>query len=234
MAERSIYDVYQVKLKFRDKLLGGLPKSPKVIKNWLEARTKRTGPEIEGLAQEIAGEISREEATAREERIWTGFKSFENEKGLYLEERQIKALLREAGSVLGYTSIIGFRDTINHGVFVDPDKIHLGKVKPDGVEESIIGRALGPRGPRSFLRKSDYVEKAEIEFKLLVTRSLSPSPRREISITKERLKNMWELAQNIGLGASRSQGYGKFQLLEFKPVKEKGEEPKKRGRARVK
>lgn len=228
----GIFNRYEVKLQVTDLLLGGLPKDPELIKGFLEGRAKkaRTPEEKEQLTKKIAKEIKQKENgeidyVKEEEKSWTTFKS--DETGLYIEERQIKALLREAMSTQRLSSIPGFRDQINHGVFTNPDKIHLkrennGKPevikKPDKHVED-IGHGMSARGPRSFIKRSDAVEGPAIKFELLVAKSQHPS--KEIPINTKRLKDMFLLGQSIGLGANRSQGYGKFNLLKFEEIKSK-------------
>jgi CRISPR/Cas system CSM-associated protein Csm4 (group 5 of RAMP superfamily) len=222
--EDQIYRKYKVEIEFRDKILGGIPKDPEIIKGWLTARAKktRTAQEIKELAEKIAQEVKsksdEEEYSKEEEKTWTTFKS--DKIGIYLEERQIKALLREAASTLRLTAIAGLRDLINHGVFTHPDKIHFcnknGFIrKPDAYIED-VGHVMGPRGPRSILKRADYLEKPKISFELWVARSLHT--KREDPLTKDRLYKMLILGQNIGLGANRSQGYGKFNLIKFEEI----------------
>ncbi|KXA94703.1 hypothetical protein AKJ36_02410 [candidate division MSBL1 archaeon SCGC-AAA259I07] len=61
----------------------------------------------------------------------------------------------------------------------------------------------------------DYVEGATIEFEIWVT---LPSGRENPHIRKGHLEDMLELGQENGIGASRTQGYGKYDLLEFKEL----------------
>ncbi len=36
--EKSIWKKYDVELQFRDKLVGGVPKNPDVVKSWIDSR----------------------------------------------------------------------------------------------------------------------------------------------------------------------------------------------------
>ena len=71
---------------------------------------------------------------------------------------------------------------------------------------------LTAQGPRSALKISDYVMDADLEFDLW-----AGSP----SIKTKDLLEMFVMAQRGGLGASRSQGYGKFELKEFELIQER-------------
>jgi len=79
---------------------------------------------------------------------------------------------------------------------------------PDGCIESAI-HVMTPRGPRSALKRCDYVQQATASFEIWVAGA---------TVTTKDLKELLMLGQEVGLGASRSQGYGKFTLEEFKPI----------------
>jgi len=80
--------------------------------------------------------------------------------------------------------------------------------KPDGHVESAI-HVMTPRGPRSALKRCDYVQQAHATFEIWVAGE---------AVTKKDLEQLLTLGQEIGLGASRSQGYGKFTLERFEPT----------------
>jgi len=205
-----VYKRYHVTIKFRDKILGGIPVAKELLEPWLRGRGVPEG-EVEPLAEKVAEEVGAVEAAEKIEKAWTTFKK--DNKGMYIEERQIKGLLREAAFVLRLTAKRGLRDTIAHGVFTEPDKIYLSRdfgeilLVPDGAIETPI-HVMTAQGPRSSLKRQDYAEHAEIEFVLKV----GGPPRGEQTITEKNLEELWEHAQDIGLGASRSQGYGKFNV----------------------
>jgi len=199
-----------VRIRFRGKILGGIPKSKELIEPWLRGRGVPSSAAKE-LAEEIASEVESETLEEQVEAAWTGFKK--DEAGPYIEERQIKALLKEAAFVLGLTKKARFKDSIAHGVFVKPEKIHFMKgkkpvKKADGHVESAI-HVMTRRGPRSALKRCDYIEKGECTFHIWVA---APA------VTEKDLEKMLKLGEEIGLGASRSQGYGKYDMTTFKPI----------------
>jgi hypothetical protein len=73
----------------------------------------------------------------------------------------------------------------------------------------MIGHVTGPDGPRSTLGYYEYVRRGVIEFDVLVTRD---------SIKEEWWVDLWTHMEENGLGALRSQGYGKFDLLAWDQV----------------
>lgn len=215
LIEQDLYDVYDVTLQFRDMVMGGIPKAKELIATWLKARTKGAidEKEAEKMAKTIAEEVNAESKEEMENAAWTGFKS--DDFGIYLEERQIKAAVKECAKTLGMTRRPGFRDGVNHGLFTVPDIIYIMKPDekgdlqpvpdPEGAIENPI-HIMSPRGPRSALKKQDYVKNGILHFSIRVG-----SPM----VTEKDMLMLLVLAMNSGLGSSRSQGFGKFDLLTF-------------------
>lgn len=209
-----IWEKYSVTIKFKDKVLGGIPKNPELIKDWLKGRGVP-----EEAAEEMKDEIAKEVKAGDEaSKSWTGFK--EDKTGPHLEERQVKACLKECASTLRLTAMPGFRDQVNHGVFIKPEILYFIRdgqpvATPDGNLERPI-HVMGPKGPRSALSRQDYIEGATIDFEIWVAKAVDKK-RGEV-LPKKRLKEMLTLGQELGLGASRSQGYGKFDVVAFKPI----------------
>jgi len=206
MTDEEIYEKYGVELKFRDKLLGGVPKNPDVIKGWLNAKVAKgelisSESEIDDLAAATAEEMK---ATTQENKSWTGFKSDDN--GLYIEGRQIKAMLKECATTLKFmVKHRGLKQVLQHGTAIKPQKIYLGKKEPDGYEEGICHTWRG-----SALKRHDFVQGGTIEFEIWVVNTGI--------LTGKRIKTLFELGQENGLGASRSQDYGKFHVMKLRKI----------------
>jgi hypothetical protein len=214
--------------------MGGVPKDPAVVEGWLRAKTgvtdsqeiqtmmRRTmieqGTWRENMSPEEIEEASRKVAEARET---AGFKR-DPEGGLYIESRQIKALLKEATNILyagdkwGATRK-GPKSFLAERVFVEPDMLWLGRTEPDGVHLA-IGHPSGPQGPKSTLGYHEYTQRSEIEFEVKVTRD---------SIEPEWWADIWVQSQELGLGALRSQGFGKFDLLEWEAIEHTSAAPRR-------
>jgi len=204
---------------FRDKLIGGVPKDPRLIEGWLRARAGLEDvQEIRQAMLRTLGELGvdvhedmtfeqLEQASAAlaARKQTTGFKL--GEHGLYVEARQIKAMLKESTNVLfggerwGSTRK-GPRSFVAERVFVEPDKLWLGVDEPGGVE-LMIGHLWGPGGPRSTLGYHEYVERSALEFTVMVVRD---------ALTPDLWADIWVHAQENGFGALRSQGFGRFYL----------------------
>jgi hypothetical protein len=234
----DLFVTYRARLRFRERVVGGTPSNPKLIEGWLRAKmgvsqqqevrslTLQTLREL-GLEGELfQGEDVRfETLAAASEAIaknsnTTMFKR--DLDGLYIESRQVKAMLKEATAILfpgskgagvemnGAATIHKWGQTgkspkgaTSEWVFVNPDRVGLGVTEPSGIDLS-IGHITGPQGPRSTLDYYEYVERATIAFEVMVLQDRVPA---------DRWPEIWRYAQEMGLGAKRSQGFGRFDVL---------------------
>jgi len=191
---------YEVTLQFRDKIVGGIPKSKEMIEGWLQSRNM--GDLVDQTIKEMGDQLDEIIDT-----MWTGFKA--DERGLYIETRQIKAMFKEAANIIRHAiKFQGFmRARIAEKVFIYPDRVYLGVTEPTGWEEKPI-HVMTRQGPRDALKRYDYVERPMITFNLKVLD--------DDTFNDEHLEAILEYAQEGGLGADRAQGMGKFDVVEFK------------------
>ncbi|MEM3484056.1 MAG: hypothetical protein QXI12_00355 [Candidatus Methanomethyliaceae archaeon] len=99
IAKRAVQDIlggfcppgsfraFNVALRIRDRIAGGIPRNPDMVRTWLEQRFERE-------ASENIVEETLEAVDQVEEKVWSGFKR--DAIGLYLEERNVKAMIKEA------------------------------------------------------------------------------------------------------------------------------------------
>lgn len=221
--EADLWTVYRARLAFRDKLIGGIPKDPKLIEGWLRNKAGIEDPQemrvamLRTLAEVGAGtaegaldadEVAQAATALATQKRTTGFKV--GLDGLYVEGRQVKAMLKEstnivfAGERWGPTRKAA-KAFFAERVFIDPDKLLLGVEEPTGVE-MVVGHLGGPTGPRSTLSNYEYVEQPSLEFRVLVLRDC---------ITAEQWRAIWCHAQENGFGTLRSQGYGRFDVVQW-------------------
>ena len=224
------YARYAVELSMLGKLMGGVPKSADLIEGWIRSQAGVTdeqevrrmvlrtleeqGIEIgDALVQEQVGDALYEaiKLTAEQragEQQTTGFKT--NEQGVYIEARQVKAMIREAVNIgfaaqrWGPTNK-GPKSFTAERVFVYPDEINLGRDEPDGTER-VIGHIQDKLGKRSTLGYHEYVERPVVFFTVEVL---------DNSIKDEWWARVWVIAERNGLGALRSQGYGQFAVTKW-------------------
>lgn len=236
----DLFATYRARLRFRGRVVGGTPSNPKLIEGWLRAKmgvsqeqevrnlTIQTLRDL-GLEQELfdGDEVRLDTLTAASEAIaqksnTTMFKR--DRDGLYIESRAVKAMLKEAVAVLFPGSVNGKasereetgpvrvhkwgqtgkgpRSATAEWVFVNPDHISLGVANPTAIDLS-IGHITGKDGPRSTLDYYEYVEHAAVTFDVMVLQDRVPV---------DRWPQIWRYAQENGLGAKRSQGFGRFDI----------------------
>lgn len=209
----DIWQAKTVRIRMRDKLCGTIPKNPETLLKYVSVVTgsAATEEDVAEFADRLAGEV---EAEATAEPAVTTFKR--DEHGLYMEDRQFKAMLKECGTILGYMGKVPNpgRQRFQHGLFAGPPRIRLmrdGKALTavDG-QDITPGSVMGPQGPRSIVQVKEYVEKVELTF---TVRWAAKVPR--AIDWEQHLLPILALAQENGMGAMRSQSHGRFDVVEI-------------------
>lgn len=217
---REMYTIYSCTLKMRDRICGGVPKNPDLIAGWVKATTGHDDKQtVEQTEEAIANLI---ETTT--DKSWCTFQGDEN--GLFIWARQVKALFKECASMLRITvKKVGSKQIFQHAFEIKSmaeiavDRIYLGRdsqyIKtPDAFHEGPI-HVQTAQGPRTALKRTDYVTEATISFEIWVLRTETAEKRH---VGEEEIKRMLTFGQENGLGAERSQGHGKFDVVAFKCV----------------
>jgi hypothetical protein len=227
----DLFTYYRATLAFRDFIVGATPKDQKILPKWLATGTGISDEEtlalmtertIRELLPDLPTGISRAEVMeiAAErmamEQHTNGFKR--DQDGLYIESRVVKAMLREtvnilyAGEAWGKTRK-GPKSFTAERAFINPNRIHLGAYEPSDIM-TFIGHPMGPRGVQSNMTNYEVVERPTITFEVMVTRD---------AIDAKHWPDIWRQAQEIGLGALRSQGHGRFDILEWECIGHRSE-----------
>ena len=177
--------------------------------------------ELEGQIAKLRARPAGDElidAIARKSEAGNGFKSIDGQ--LVYEGRCMKSALKESANIVhpgskwpGKTDIAeGFRkgllSTFSERVFIPELHLPLGVTQPSGTEQR-IKHIMTPQGPRSAINVVDYVEKPRISFTVLVFRDF---------LKTEVWAEIWQLAEEIGIGADRARSDGKFDLLAWERV----------------
>jgi len=203
-----------------DVIAGGVPSDPNVAEGWLR---KKLGVSDEATIQKMVAEtmvergITAEEAASEvsKHRHLNGFKRDPDRGGeLYVEGRQLKAGLKEAVSIAiaagkvkdrgwGKTNK-GLLNYFKEHVFIVEDRLYLGVTEPTGIMQRFVHtwRSSG-------IQYEEYVNDASVDFTAITDEDFSPKDWGMIWLTGE---------QN-GLGASRSQGFGRYQVTRWEAVK---------------
>ena len=198
-------------------IAGGTPTDPKVAEGWLKTKLGADkGDIIREQVAEVMLErgIGAEEATGivNENKHLNGFKR--DAQGLYIEGRQLKAAIKEAASVAvaaGKLTQRGWGKT-NKGllgylaehVFVVEDRLHLGVNEPTGVMQRFVHTFRG-----TGIQYEEYVEDAKVDFTVMCDHDFSEKEWAQI----------WLCGEQQGIGASRSQGYGRYEVTRWDAIK---------------
>jgi hypothetical protein len=210
----SLYDRYRVTLRLRDKICGGMPKNPDLIRSWVEAGTEHSDERTEAQTKEAIEAL----VDATTEKSWNGFPG-DDTGGLFIWSRQIKALFKECASMLRVTvEKRGSKQIFQHGFeikgAVKDDRVYLGRKDPHGYDEGPI-HVQTAQGPRTALKRVDYVLAPELTFEVWVLATHAAETRH---VGETELRQMLLFGQENGLGADRSQGRGKFDVVAFERV----------------
>ena len=199
---KPMWIYFTASIRMRDKLVGGWPKNPEVEEALLRARGLEDLIPVTKIPE--GAEAQEELKQQKIEKSWIGFKT--NGEGIpILEARNIKAMLREGANIT--KSLLGeknLKSKLAERVFVEPHEIPLPAVSGRG--ERVV-HAMTMQGPRSSLKLYDYIDQPTLRFSLRVLN--------DGVFNEEKLRFILEYCQENGLGADRSQEFGKFDILSF-------------------
>lgn len=193
-----VFEIYSVKLRLLEPMLGTVPKDPEVYARYIAS--KAPSPDV--AAEENEAEKSPEDV---EKGGWTGF--HEDQDGLFIYNYMILGFMKEAGNTLKeQLGIKNLRSKIDQHVFIEPRRIHIAD-KPSGVLERPL-RAMTKQGPRVTVVRSDYIDEGtEIAFTIRLLKNKE--------ITANVLREVLEFGRLKGLGQFRNGSYGQFEVLEM-------------------
>lgn len=226
----TLFDEYQVNMALKD-VAGGIPMHPELIAGWINATNAEKSEEERKKIIDATLETLPEVSEEKEAKSWVGFKR-DKDGFLYIEGRCVKAMLKEAGNILKELvpnggnqrgknkgkekGITALKSKIADHVFVVENRIYFTRngdriKEPDELEERPI-HVLTPIGPRSSLKRTDILKDVDVEFHL---RRLADD-----AVPEKALYACLVYAQQLGLGADRSQGRGVSKNIGCEMVKE--------------
>lgn len=206
-------------------VMGGTPSDPNVAAGWL--KTKLGITKEDALAEAVAEVMAERGITENEamevinkRKHLNGFKR--DEDGLYIEGRHLKAALKEAASVARAAENLASRfGATNKGtlsfvaehIIVVEDKLYLGHYnaeskKVESVDECDRVIQSFPRNPmtrQTGIQYTEAVDNAVVEFTI----------QTDWPFTAEEWAVIWVTGGNQGIGASRSQGYGRYKVTQW-------------------
>jgi len=230
--DASLFVYYEVTLRFRERLYGGVPKDPKIVEAWLAKNTGfNDGTTKAMVAQTLRerGVEASDDMTIEEmnelvkdmaDKKVNGFKA--DAMSLYIEARQIIAAIKESTNILwagerwGPTRK-GPRSYVAERVYIPASKVRLLKpdgktwyTEPDGVETNLV-HTTGPAGRVSAFTRSEYVDGAIVKFPIKALRG---------QLEVQRFVDLFLHIGENGIGAARSQGKGKCDVIGWEEVEE--------------
>lgn len=188
-------------------IAGGTPTDPKVAEGWL--RTKLA--DKDDLIREAVAEVMVERGVTADEaaevvnanKHLNGFKR--DERGLYIEGRQAKAAIKEAANVRWPKerwgpSRKGTLSFFAEHVFVQEDRIPLGVTLASGINQRFVHTWRG-----SGIQYEEYVADAKLTLTIAT----------DYDFSTEEWALLWLTGEQQGIGASRSQGYGRYEVTRW-------------------
>lgn len=198
------------------RICGGVPSDPNVAETWLKAKL---GVADETVLQRQVAEVMAERGVALDEaiadvnrnRYLTGFKR--DDQGIYIEGRQIKAAIKEATEIAVASGKIEQKGwgttrkwikafTAEH-ICVIEDRIHLGVTEPTGISQRFVHSRFG-----SSLQYQEYVDDVDIHFTVTT----------DYEFSEQHWAMTWLTGEQQGLGATRSQGYGRYTVTRWEAL----------------
>jgi hypothetical protein len=220
-------------------LVGGTPTNKKVAEGWLRSKLADKDSIIQEMVAEVmlertaAGKpVTKDEATKLVDisQHLNGFKRqrcddcgleglCDGAHQLFMEGRHLKAAIKEAASIAMATerlkakgwgatrkSLLGF---VAEHIFVQDDRLPLWTedgepvTEPTDVNQQFVSTFRG-----SGIKYEEFVESTQLHFTIASDYDFDPDDWAEIWVTGE---------QN-GFGASRSQGYGRYEVIRWEPA----------------
>lgn len=212
----------RVTVQVRHWLMAGKPAHLDAADAMIKARG--LGDVVEARLIEITDPKERE--ALAEEVKYEGLCEFhrrEGKPGIWLPTNNIKAGLKENWSVLGQRmKERGSRGAMAEGMFVysvhddtvDPaerDWVYLGK-EPAGTWTA-VSHTTGPNGPVSSIKRHEYVERPLVTFEIAIEAGNNAPKLSDEGMAK----TLYHFGEH-GLGACRSQGYGRFDVVSIEEV----------------
>jgi hypothetical protein len=160
---------------------------------------------------------------------------FHDDEGPYIGNYQMKACIRDMLTTLGisvakrgskqtFQHQMGVRSCDEHGNIYPGEKglrLHFyrnGQVV-DKVDDWIekTAHVMTAQGPRSIIKRHDRVLNATLRF-VITTQANAPKNRSTALIKDDEVLRIMIGAQNNGLGCSRSQGHGTFEVINLERI----------------
>lgn len=236
------FATYRVRLRITDKIVGGVPSSPSVIKGWLKSRMELGDRDLQELVdktlaerfpqgQPSADDLAEALLESDAAPSVNGFKRIPDTGELAYEGRCMKAAIKEwANSTYPGTDWDG-KTTIDKAADA------VGKPLPKGfrkglmstlaervfVDEVYIG--LGVKEPTGVEERIKHVMTAQGPRSSINRVEYVQEPKvsftlrvRDDFLTRQAWGRIWQAGEQIGIGSDRGRSDGRFELLAFERI----------------
>jgi hypothetical protein len=209
----EMFRYYDVVLEMEGEFGASIPKTREEILKMLENRMPTNKPddavEIGELADQVAEAVAVEDG--EEEKALPGAATFlSDENGLYYEGRCVRGHLKDCalqaqGFMYARNALVkNFRAKFANSVYVVDQKIYMDKREVEGTQQRFI-QVMTRQGPRSSIKYVDYVLAPTLSFTLKVLNNNV--------ILEDHIRKVFEYGGTHGMGAERSQSWGRYQLV---------------------
>lgn len=201
-------------------LAGGVPADPRVAEGWLKTKLADKDDLIRDLVAQTMVErgVTADEAADEVDKLkhLNGFKR--NQHGLYIEGRQLKAAIKEAAGVARATDKLKMKwGTTNKGVLgfvaehimVVEDTLQLRHsdsteyiTEPTRVLQSF---PKNPRTGQTGIQYTEVIDQASFDCTIIA----------DHKFTDQEWAMLWLTGEQQGIGASRSQGFGRYEVTRW-------------------
>jgi len=194
-------------------LAAGVPTDPNVAEGWLRTKLAAKDDLIRDMVAQTMVErgVTADEAAkiVDTNKHLNGFKR--NEHGLYIEGRQLKAAIKEAAGVARATDKLKAKwGTTNKGVLgfvaehimVIEDTLELGVTEPSRVLQSF---PKNPRTGQTGIQYTEIIDETSFDFTVIS----------DYGFTDHEWAMLWLTGEQQGIGASRSQGFGRYEVTRW-------------------
>jgi hypothetical protein len=210
---------YEGTILFRDLVLGGTPSNQQVAKAWLQTKFEASDDLIERMVATVMAEREVDASKALEIvgdlKLLKGFKR--DEVGPYLEGRVLKAAIKEGVAVAlagghipakgayGKFAQAGARNFVAEHVMVVNNKLRLTRddkaiTEPDGIQQRFVTTYKG-----TGITYEEFISNAQFDFELITDWEFDDGFWPQV----------WLKACEQGLGATRSMGFGRFDVIRW-------------------
>lgn len=209
-------------------LCAGVPASPKVVEGWLKSKFMgsesamhemlvKTMIELGYTAEDAAGveDISVAASALAVQKGLEVFKS--DEHGIFIEGRQLKAAIREATNSAVGAGLIkqqGWGETrkwalgfVNEHIMVAEHKLYIMRDGKNVTQAEVVERPVHTHNGDSISR-----------FENVTGVEITATVETDWDFEDKYWATMWEKAEYLGIGAKRSQDYGRFLVTGWKKL----------------